>query len=70
MSVTIRPVVTSDVRGLAELIEGIERFYGTTDADIQPFDEREAQVEGALFGSTSSREGSCTGWKWTDGVRD
>ncbi|MDQ0778383.1 GNAT superfamily N-acetyltransferase [Streptomyces aurantiacus] len=51
MTVTIRPVEKSDVRGLAELIEEIERFYGTTDADIQPFDEREAQVEEALFGS-------------------
>ncbi|MCX4906403.1 cyclophane-containing RiPP N-acetyltransferase HaaN [Streptomyces sp. NBC_00878] len=51
MTVTIRPVEKSDVRGLAELIEEIERFYGTDDADIQPFDERQAQVEEALFGS-------------------
>ena len=51
MTVTIRPVEKNDVRGLAELIEEIERFYGTADADIQPFDEREAQVEEALFGS-------------------
>ncbi|MGW3421342.1 cyclophane-containing RiPP N-acetyltransferase HaaN [Streptomyces phaeochromogenes] len=51
MTVKIRPVEKSDVRGLAELIEEIERFYGTSDADIQPFDEREAQVEEALFGS-------------------
>jgi len=51
MTVMIRPVEKSDVRGLAELIEEIERFYGTDDADIQPFDERQAQVEEALFGS-------------------
>ncbi|MBT2397219.1 cyclophane-containing RiPP N-acetyltransferase HaaN [Streptomyces sp. ISL-100] len=51
MSVTIRPAEKSDVRSVAELIEEIERFYGTTDADIQPFDERQAQVEEALFGS-------------------
>ncbi|MBT2509830.1 GNAT family N-acetyltransferase [Streptomyces sp. ISL-98] len=51
MSVTIRPAEKSDVRGVAELIEEIERFYGTTDADIQPFDERQSQVEEALFGS-------------------
>ncbi|MFF7950674.1 cyclophane-containing RiPP N-acetyltransferase HaaN [Streptomyces griseorubiginosus] len=51
MTVTIRPAEKSDVRGLAELIEEIERFYGTADTDIQPFDERQDQVEGALFGS-------------------
>ncbi|MFC5197800.1 cyclophane-containing RiPP N-acetyltransferase HaaN [Streptomyces kaempferi] len=51
MTVTIRPAEKSDVRGLAELIEEIERFYDTADADIQPFDERQDQVEGALFGS-------------------
>jgi GNAT superfamily N-acetyltransferase len=51
MTVTIRPAEKTDVRGLAELIEEIERFYGTADADIQPLDERQDQVEGALFGS-------------------
>lgn len=33
------------------MIEEVERFYGTADADIQLFDERQAQVEEALFGS-------------------
>ncbi|WP_371095858.1 cyclophane-containing RiPP N-acetyltransferase HaaN [Streptomyces sanglieri] len=51
MTVTIRPAEKSDVRELAELIEEIERFYGTADADIQPVDERQDQIEGALFGS-------------------
>ncbi|MFF1680784.1 cyclophane-containing RiPP N-acetyltransferase HaaN [Streptomyces sp. NPDC058256] len=51
MTVTIRAAEKSDVRGLAELIEEIERFYGAADAEIQPFDERRDQVEGALFGS-------------------
>ncbi|MEU7054751.1 cyclophane-containing RiPP N-acetyltransferase HaaN [Streptomyces sp. NPDC046197] len=51
MTVTIRPAEKNDVRQLAALIEEIERFYGTADADIQPFDERQAQVEEALFGS-------------------
>jgi len=49
MSVTIRPAEKSDVRAVAELIEEIERFYGST--KIQPFDERQSQVEEALFGS-------------------
>jgi ribosomal protein S18 acetylase RimI-like enzyme len=51
MSVTIRPAEKSDVRALSELIEEIERFYGSTDTDIQPLDERQSQVEEALFGS-------------------
>ncbi|WP_406354234.1 cyclophane-containing RiPP N-acetyltransferase HaaN [Streptomyces sp. NBC_00658] len=51
MSVTIRPAEKGDVQAVAELIEEIERFYGTTDADIQPFDERQTQVEEALFGA-------------------
>ncbi|MCX4641776.1 cyclophane-containing RiPP N-acetyltransferase HaaN [Streptomyces sp. NBC_01446] len=49
MSVTIRPVEKSDIQALAGLIEEIERFYDST--DIQPLDERLAQVEEALFGS-------------------
>jgi ribosomal protein S18 acetylase RimI-like enzyme len=49
MSVTIRPAEKSDVRAVAQLIEEIERFYGST--EIQPFDERQAQVEEALFGA-------------------
>lgn len=49
MSVTIRPAEKSDVRAVAELIEEIERFYGST--GIQPLDERQSQVEEALFGS-------------------
>ncbi|MET9507878.1 cyclophane-containing RiPP N-acetyltransferase HaaN [Streptomyces flavidovirens] len=51
MSVTIRPAEKGDVKAVAELIEEIERFYGTTDADIQPIGERQAQTEEALFGS-------------------
>ncbi|MER7177892.1 cyclophane-containing RiPP N-acetyltransferase HaaN [Streptomyces hyaluromycini] len=51
MSVTIRPAEKRDVPAMAELIEEIERYYGTTDADIQPLDERRVQVEEALFGS-------------------
>ncbi|MGW7365603.1 cyclophane-containing RiPP N-acetyltransferase HaaN [Streptomyces sp. NPDC054841] len=49
MTVTIRPADKRDVQAVAELIEEIERFYGTT--EIQPLDERQSQVEEALFGS-------------------
>lgn len=49
MSVTIRPAEKNDVRAVAELIEEIERFYGSI--KIQPFEERQAQVEAALFSS-------------------
>ncbi|MFE3828714.1 cyclophane-containing RiPP N-acetyltransferase HaaN [Streptomyces sp. NPDC059092] len=49
MSVTIRPADKRDITAVAELIEEIERFYGST--EIQPFEERRAQVEEALFGS-------------------
>lgn len=49
MTVTIRPADKQDIVALAELIEEIERFYGST--DIQPLEERRAQVEEALFGS-------------------
>ncbi|MFJ2947723.1 cyclophane-containing RiPP N-acetyltransferase HaaN [Streptomyces sp. NPDC087226] len=49
MTVTIRPADKQDIAALAELIEEIERFYGS--ADIQPAEERRAQVEEALFGS-------------------
>ncbi|MFC7303181.1 cyclophane-containing RiPP N-acetyltransferase HaaN [Streptomyces monticola] len=49
MTVTIRPVDKRDIVAVAELIEEIERFYGTT--EIQPFEERQTQVEEALFGS-------------------
>ncbi|GAA1044808.1 cyclophane-containing RiPP N-acetyltransferase HaaN [Streptomyces murinus] len=51
MTATIRPAEKRDVPALAELIEEIERFYGAADTDIQPLDERLAQVEEALFGS-------------------
>ena len=51
MSVKIRPAEKSDVQAVAELIKEIERFYGTADADIQPYEERQTQVEEALFGS-------------------
>ncbi|MFE9066041.1 cyclophane-containing RiPP N-acetyltransferase HaaN [Streptomyces violaceusniger] len=49
MSVTIRPADKRDVLAVAELIEEIERFYGST--EIQPLGERQAQVEEALFGA-------------------
>lgn len=49
MTVTIRPADKRDIVALAELIEEIERFYGST--DIQPVEERRTQVEEALFGS-------------------
>ncbi|MFE2696348.1 cyclophane-containing RiPP N-acetyltransferase HaaN [Streptomyces mirabilis] len=49
MSVTIRPADKRDITAVAELIEEIEPFYEST--EIQPFEERRAQVEEALFGS-------------------
>ncbi|MFF2960547.1 cyclophane-containing RiPP N-acetyltransferase HaaN [Streptomyces sp. NPDC057963] len=49
MTVTIRPADRRDIVAVAELIEEIERFYGST--EIQPLDERHSQVEEALFGS-------------------
>lgn len=49
MTVTIRPADKRDVQAVAELIEEIERFYGT--ATIQPLEERQSQVEEALFGT-------------------
>ncbi|OKJ49460.1 cyclophane-containing RiPP N-acetyltransferase HaaN [Streptomyces sp. CB02115] len=49
MTVTIRPTDRLDIVAVAELIEEIERFYGST--EIQPLEERHPQVEEALFGS-------------------
>ncbi|MFE1936520.1 cyclophane-containing RiPP N-acetyltransferase HaaN [Streptomyces sp. NPDC059474] len=49
MSVTIRPADKRDVLAVAELIEEIEHFYGST--EIQPLAERQTQVEEALFGA-------------------
>ncbi|WP_329453420.1 GNAT family N-acetyltransferase (plasmid) [Streptomyces sp. NBC_01724] len=49
MSVTIRPAVKRDIRAVAELIEEVERFYGSS--EIQPLEERRSQVDEALFGS-------------------
>ncbi|MEV8104690.1 cyclophane-containing RiPP N-acetyltransferase HaaN [Streptomyces sp. NPDC088135] len=49
MTVTIRPADRRDIVAVAELIEEIERFYGS--AEIQPLGERRSQVEEALFGS-------------------
>ncbi|MFF9508137.1 cyclophane-containing RiPP N-acetyltransferase HaaN [Streptomyces sp. NPDC014724] len=49
MTVTIRPADRRDIVAVAELIEEIERFYGST--EIQPLEERHSQVEKALFGS-------------------
>ncbi|MFD9008084.1 cyclophane-containing RiPP N-acetyltransferase HaaN [Streptomyces sp. NPDC059552] len=49
MTVTIRPAERRDTEAVADLIEEIERFYGST--EIQPLEERRSQVEEALFGS-------------------
>ncbi|MFD7707885.1 cyclophane-containing RiPP N-acetyltransferase HaaN [Streptomyces sp. NPDC059786] len=49
MGVTIRAAEERDVDGLAGLVEEIERFYGAS--EVQPFEERRAQVGEALFGS-------------------
>ncbi|MGY3057105.1 ribosomal protein S18 acetylase RimI-like enzyme [Streptomyces sp. TE3672] len=49
MTVTIRAADRLDIVAVAELIEEIERFYGST--EIQPLEERHSQVEEALFGS-------------------
>lgn len=49
MSVAIRPAGNRDVLAVAEMIEEIERFHGST--EIQPLAERQAQVEEALFGA-------------------
>ncbi|MEU9803097.1 cyclophane-containing RiPP N-acetyltransferase HaaN [Streptomyces sp. NPDC051000] len=49
MTVTIRPAERRDTVAVADLIEEIERFYGST--EIQPPEERRSQVEEALFGS-------------------
>lgn len=45
----VRGAEPGDVTALASLIEEIERFYGAI--EVQPFEEREAQVEQALFGT-------------------
>ena len=47
MGLTARSPVEADVEALAALIEEIERFYGAK--EIQPLDERIAQVRAALF---------------------
>lgn len=49
MGVTIRAADKRDTAALAELIEEIERFYGST--EVQPIEERRSQVEEALFGT-------------------
>ncbi|MFD4760441.1 cyclophane-containing RiPP N-acetyltransferase HaaN [Streptomyces sp. NPDC058439] len=48
MTVTIRPAGQGDILAVADLIEEIERFYGSV--DIQPVGERRTQTEQALFG--------------------
>lgn len=47
-TLVVRHAEPSDAKAVAAMIEEIERYYGAT--DIQPFDERLAQVESALFG--------------------
>jgi ribosomal protein S18 acetylase RimI-like enzyme len=49
MTVTIRPAGKRDIPAVAELIEEVERFYGSS--VVQPLEERRSQVEEALFGS-------------------
>ncbi|MGW1496157.1 cyclophane-containing RiPP N-acetyltransferase HaaN [Streptomyces sp. NPDC002402] len=49
MALRIRAAERGDIRALAELIEEIERFYGST--KFQPLEERQTQAEEALFGS-------------------
>lgn len=51
MTVTIRPAEKNDVQALAGLIGEIECFYGADASDLQPLDERRAQIEEALFGT-------------------
>jgi ribosomal protein S18 acetylase RimI-like enzyme len=45
----VRQAAPSDAKAVAAMIEEIERYYGAT--TIQPFEERLAQVEAALFGT-------------------
>lgn len=45
----VRHAEPGDAKAVAAMIEEIERYYGTT--SIQPFEERLAQVESALFGT-------------------
>ncbi|WP_432983653.1 N-acetyltransferase family protein [Dactylosporangium sp. CA-233914] len=47
--VVVRNAEPSDAKTVAAMIEEIERHYGAT--SIQPFEERLAQVEAALFGT-------------------
>ncbi|MFE2440510.1 hypothetical protein ACFXDF_00285 [Streptomyces sp. NPDC059426] len=49
MSVTIHLADKRDTLTMADLIEEIERFYGST--QIQPLAQRQSQIEEALFGS-------------------
>lgn len=49
MKVVIRDAGPGDIRTIAEMIEEIERYYGAT--EIQPLEQRLAQVDQALFGS-------------------
>lgn len=51
MTVTIRPADEGDIPAVADLLEEIERFYGSV--EIQPVGERRTQTEQALFGSPS-----------------
>ena len=47
--IVVRDAGPGDATVVAALIEEIERFYGAT--SVQPFEEREAQVRSALFGT-------------------
>jgi ribosomal protein S18 acetylase RimI-like enzyme len=51
MSVTIRSVDKRDINAVADLIAEIEQFYEVPAEEIQPLDERQTQVEQALFGT-------------------
>ena len=66
--VNIRPADQRDAPTIARLIEEIERYYGAS--AIQPLDEREAQMQQALFGQPPlasallAEEGSGDSWAW------
>jgi ribosomal protein S18 acetylase RimI-like enzyme len=47
--IVVRRAEPNDAKAVAAMIEEIERYYGAT--TIQPFEERLAQVEAALFGA-------------------
>lgn len=47
--VEIRAATPGDVEAIALLMEDLDRFYGATDADIDPPSQRMPQIAAALF---------------------